>query len=302
MEKRIAHPGFWMAVALSLVVVSVQVALSTPFGIIDLIFEKVLEQPPPRLAQNPWMLGFINLAAFGGTIALGLHLNRLPFRRAFPWRRITVLQLAGLAITLVGAIIFLSEADNVVRFVLPPPQWLTETFKAIFFEQGHLASRVFLLVLVAPLTEELLFRGIFLPGLLSRYRPGVAVLLTAALFAAIHLNPWQFLSALTLGSLIGWVYLRTGSIALCVFAHAIANGLSVVVSFIPVEIPGLTGSPISNIVEFQPWWLDITALALLVIGIYIFRKATPLRQSDEKPEPPVISYPPEQDPDSVILK
>lgn len=61
----------------------------------------------------------------------------------------------------------------------------------------------FLIIAVAtPLWEEILFRGAFLDGLTRRVRPAVAILLSAALFAAVHLV------------LLGFVYLFTLGIAL----------------------------------------------------------------------------------------
>lgn len=58
------------------------------------------------------------------------------------------------------------------------------------------------LVVVAVLTpiwEEVLFRGAFLDGLTGRFRPGVAVILSAALFAAVHLVLLTFVYLFTLG-------------------------------------------------------------------------------------------------------
>jgi hypothetical protein len=227
------------------------------------------------LERQPLVIGFISIVSSGAAIALGLYLNRLHFRRAFPIGPITALQLLGVAVCVLGAWVLLSEADNVLRLLLPPPQWLQQVFEDMFFAKDRLLARVFLLVIMAPATEELLFRGIILRGLLSRYRPFTAVLLTSFLFAALHMNPWQSLSALFIGVLFGWIYLRTGSVALCVLAHATANGLSIVFTLLPFDIPGLTGTPGDKTAVFQPWWLDAAGVAVLLAGFWIFRRATP---------------------------
>jgi hypothetical protein len=158
----------------------------------------------------------------------------------------------------------------------------------MFFAQDKLLSRIFLLVIVAPVTEELLFRGIILRGLLSRYRPAVAVILTALLFAALHVNPWQGLSALCLGIVLAWFYLRTGSVALCVLGHAMSNGLSIVFTLIPWDIPGMTDTADLTNVTFQPWWLDLSGLVVLVIGLWVFRRATPPIPEPQGPTPPPL--------------
>jgi membrane protease YdiL (CAAX protease family) len=275
LERQLARPGFWMAALLVVLVLGIQTILGLAAGITDAVCEQVLHLPSPQLERQPLVLSFINIVAIGAAIALGLYLNRLQFRRAFPIGRITAFQLLGVAVCVLGACVLLSDADNVLRVLLPPPQWLQEVFEDLFLSKDRLLARVFMLVLVAPVSEELLFRGIILRGLLSRYRPSVAVTLTALLFAALHMNPWQSLSALFLGILFGWFYWRTGSVALCVLAHAIANGMSILFTLLPLDIPGMTGMPDSTTTVFQPWWLDAAGAGVLAAGFWIFRRATP---------------------------
>ncbi len=293
MERKLPEPGFWRAVLLVLLAFGVQLALAVPLGILDVLCERVLHRPSPELERQPLIIGCINLVAIGVPIALGLHLNRLSFRRAFPFGRVTVQQVAGVALMVLGVGILLSEVDNVFRALLPPPQWLLKAFKDVFFSQDKLLSRILLLVIVAPATEELLFRGIILRGLLSRHPPATALALTSLLFGLLHANPWQFVSAFALGIVIGWVYLRAGSVGLCVLAHALANGLSIVATLIPWNIPGMTGTPDATVVEFQPWWLDVSGLGVLLGGVWVFRLATPCEEEALPPPiPPVIKdYP-----------
>ncbi len=79
------------------------------------------------------------------------------------------------------------------------------------------------IVVLAPVLEELIFRGIILKGLLKRYSPATAIAASSVLFGVVHLNPWQFISALILGIFIGWVYYRTRSISLAIIIHAFNN-------------------------------------------------------------------------------
>jgi uncharacterized protein len=289
MERNLPQPGFWMASLLVVLVFWVQLVLSVPLGILDVVIEHGLHQPPPHLERQPLLVGSINLVACGAAIALGLGLNRLLFRHAFPIGRITALQVAGVSVTLLGAVVLLSEGDNLLRALLPPPQWLSNWLNALFFAHDKLLSRILLLVIIAPLTEELLFRGIILRGLLSRHRPAVAVVLTALLFAALHCNPWQFLSPLFLGIAFGWFYLRTGSVGLCVLAHAFSNGLVIVLPMLPLDIPGLVDTPDNAKTAFQPWWLDLCGLGLLLFGLWTFRRAAPAAQTPEAQTPPIIA-------------
>lgn len=283
MEKRLAQPGFWLSVTLVIVVLALQTVMAVPLAAIDLIFEHALHLNPPDLVRQPLMLAYINIVAIGGAIGLGLYLNRLPLPRAFRFGPNTASQVVGVAVTILGCAVILSEIDNLVRWILPVPSWMLELFQDLFFPEGKWFSRVLLLVIVAPVTEELLFRGVILRGLLGRFRPATAVFLTAVLFGILHLNPWQFVSATLLGIAFGWFYLRTGSVGLCVIAHGIANGLFVLCSSLPIRIQGLSGIPEPGRTEFQPWWLDLAGLLVLLAGIWWFRRSAPTETAAADP-------------------
>lgn len=67
--------------------------------------------------------------------------------------------------------------------------------------------------LLAPLAEEIVFRGAALRSLLaSCLSPLAAIVISALLFAVAHLNPAQMPHAFLVGLLLGWMYWRTGSI------------------------------------------------------------------------------------------
>jgi len=85
----------------------------------------------------------------------------------------------------------------------------------------------------APFFEEWLCRGIILRGLLSRMKPLSAILISAAFFAVLHLNPWQALPAFLLGCLFGLVYYKTGSLKLTMLMHCVNNTFSVLMSRMP---------------------------------------------------------------------
>ena len=68
--------------------------------------------------------------------------------------------------------------------------------------------------LLAPLSEEIVFRGAILKSLLNSSRLPVwgAIALSALMFSLIHMNPAQMPHAFVIGLLLGWMYWRTGSI------------------------------------------------------------------------------------------
>src|SRR5262249_35058833 len=78
----------------------------------------------------------------------------------------------------------------------------------------------------APFAEELAFRGVILQGLAETGRPLRAVLISAFLFSAFHLDALGFLGRLELGLLFGFLFLSSRSIWPAIAAHAANNGVA----------------------------------------------------------------------------
>ncbi|MCC6528181.1 MAG: CPBP family intramembrane metalloprotease, partial [Polyangiaceae bacterium] len=79
-------------------------------------------------------------------------------------------------------------------------------------------------VVLAPIGEEWLYRGILLPWLARRVRPEWAVVLSAALFGLGHLQYGpQLLVIVAYGLVFGWARVRTGGLAAPVALHMLVN-------------------------------------------------------------------------------
>lgn len=87
----------------------------------------------------------------------------------------------------------------------------------------------FVVGLFAPLTEELVFRGAILKALLQwKPNPWVGIVISALLFALVHMNPAQMPHAILVGLLLGWMYYRTDSIIPGVVYHWVNNTVAYV--------------------------------------------------------------------------
>lgn len=80
--------------------------------------------------------------------------------------------------------------------------------------------------LFAPVTEEILMRGFALDGLKRTYGAVTALMVSSLLFALLHFNMVQTLSAFICGLILGVLYLRTGSLLCCMIAHGGYNLIS----------------------------------------------------------------------------
>ncbi|WP_185863238.1 CPBP family intramembrane glutamic endopeptidase [Blattabacterium cuenoti] len=88
-------------------------------------------------------------------------------------------------------------------------------------------------VLLAPICEEVLFRGIILNGMLkNKIHPIKAILFSSFLFGLTHLNPWQFVGGIIIGSFIGFIYFITSSIIDCILLHIFNNAFAVFTMFL----------------------------------------------------------------------
>lgn len=87
--------------------------------------------------------------------------------------------------------------------------------------------------IIAPVIEEILMRGFVLGGLKNTYGIVVALLLSSMLFALLHFNMVQTLSAFVCGMILGLLYLQTNAILCCIIAHCGYNFISYITMIYP---------------------------------------------------------------------
>ncbi|HTI69798.1 MAG TPA: CPBP family intramembrane glutamic endopeptidase [Candidatus Limnocylindria bacterium] len=80
-------------------------------------------------------------------------------------------------------------------------------------------------VVIAPLVEECLFRGIFFSALRDRGYRKAAYLVSAVVFGAIHMNLVAFLPLALFGLIQAWMYERSGSLLTPIITHSLFNAL-----------------------------------------------------------------------------
>lgn len=94
------------------------------------------------------------------------------------------------------------------------------------FSTGGKALLVAFAVLLAPGTEEAVFRGVLLPTLLRRCRPWAALAILNAAFALMHFHAPSFLPLFVLGISFSLGMMATGSILTPIVMHLIFNSQS----------------------------------------------------------------------------
>lgn len=143
-------------------------------------------------------------------------------------------------LALVPALVMLATGlTDWLLSVAPLSGWEEELFESM--APTSVAS-VLLVCVLAPVIEEMLFRGLILRGFLARYARWPAIVVSALLFGASHLNIYQCVVGLLIGLPLGWLYERTRSLIPCIALHAAYN-----TAVTWLEVRGSTGAP-------QGWW------------------------------------------------
>lgn len=103
---------------------------------------------------------------------------------------------------------------------------LTNPVESAAYGESFLVNLIFLAIL-APVIEELVFRKLICDRLLP-LGEGYAVVLSAAVFALIHGNLFQFFYAFLTGMLFSYVYIKTGRVRYTISIHVLINFLGAV--------------------------------------------------------------------------
>lgn len=149
------------------------------------------------------------------------------------------------------------------RFV--PPRWLEAFDPARLFEgpTWHGYALAFVATVLAPLCEEIAFRGYVQRTIGLRRGPTAAILGAAFLFALLHLNPVLFPALLVLGAIFGWLAWRGGSLWPAVAAHAVNNAITSAL-VLGVDAPSGEAPPVAILVRVLAFGAAALALVLLV--------------------------------------
>lgn len=112
---------------------------------------------------------------------------------------------------------------TVSAVVTPEPSpWMVRTYA----NRGPEVLFFFALVVLDPLVEEVLFRGLAYPGLATgRFGRWGAIAITTVVWTALHIQyGWrELIFIVSLGVLLGWIRARSGSLPLTMLLHALNN-------------------------------------------------------------------------------
>ncbi|MFU0831925.1 MAG: CPBP family intramembrane metalloprotease [Oscillospiraceae bacterium] len=184
----------------------------------------------PVLYYLIFSLGY--LLGLAVPVLLYFALRRIPFSAGLPFRKIGVVKTC--------ALIFLGGAGCMLANI---PANIVINLEQFFGFSGNIPDMplndnpavlilyVLSIVVIPPIVEEMMFRGMILQGL-RRFGNGFAIVASAVLFGLYHGNLAQTVFAFLCGLILGFVVIRTNSLLPSILIHALNNGISVAIQFV----------------------------------------------------------------------
>jgi membrane protease YdiL (CAAX protease family) len=191
-----------------------------------------------QLSTDPFFLLALQTVFYGLMLAYIYFLvtvgHRQPFWPTLRWRRITVWQALG---CLAGGTLM-----TVAIALLPPvlPDATQFPLESLFNSRAAAYAIGAFAILVAPVMEEMIFRGILFAIFESQVGLRFAILITAILFGGLHVPEyWGAWNHMFLIFLVGLVFSlargRSGSLAPSVFLHVGYNASMMIILFLSTE-------------------------------------------------------------------
>ena len=124
------------------------------------------------------------------------------------------------------------------------------------------------------IVEEIMFRGIILTNLIP-YGRGMAIVCSAFLFGLMHMNPSQFFYTTLMGIVLGYIYVRTRSIWICVLIHFTNNALGILQQIFYQCYDTARATELMGILMLSVAVAGIFSISVLMIVRHTKRKDTP---------------------------
>ena len=164
---------------------------------------------------------------------------------------------------ILGAMTFFNLCSEFVEL----PNWMENEFLGMSRNVFGIIS----VAIMAPLVEELLFRGAIEGHLLRQgKKPWVAILISSLIFGLIHINPAQVPFAFAIGAVFGWLYYRTDSMVPGIIGHFINNSIACI-QMATMSEETLHTKTVDLIGEGPTYALFAASLALM-IGSFLYLK------------------------------
>ncbi len=146
-------------------------------------------------------------------------------------KKITIKSVVGSTLlALSGSFFILKIVNSVQEKILPMPTEFNKAFETFLAGETNVFKLFFIIALSAAVCEEFLFRGPILSGVKSKFNKYQTIIIVGILFGLFHLNIYKLFSTSTLGMLITYIAISSGSIFNGMIFHLVNNGSAILLS------------------------------------------------------------------------
>lgn len=222
-------------------------------GLVDIPFDELLKI---SYIKNHFIYSNLIAAlegAFSSFIPIILLIRNIKKKNAFELKfrgNFNIKLLLCTIFIMAGYVLFYQNTIGILTSKIQINSFVEEAFRDL---SANSAALIISIVIIAPISEEMIMRGIILEGLLHKYKPMTAIIISALFFGAMHMNIPQFVNAFFIGFISGVIYYKTNSLILSIAAHMTNN------IFVIFDIP-------SGIA------FTFIGIVILLIAGYVFKK------------------------------
>ena len=184
------------------------------------------------------IVGFLLPAAVYAILVHEKPLNYLGFKDIPTWSlfgivaMFTIIPFLGTVNDWNNGIVF-PESMRAIEEQLRSIQTKSDEIVKIFISQGTLFSSLLIVAALAAVSEELLFRSVIQKALIKLFRNAhVAIIVTAFLFSAFHMDFFGFFPRFILGLMLGYMFWMSGSIFPSMLMHFVNNATIVILYYL----------------------------------------------------------------------
>ena len=161
-------------------------------------------------------------------ILIPIYLNR---KKYIPAKKMTIKEEPKKTIIYVLTIISISIISGyifaIIEKLIKMPDGGLGSINEMFNSSGIIPA-VLTAVILAPVLEEIIFRGLIFNKLNSKLSTTAAIIISALIFGIYHMNIVQGLNAFVLGIVFAYIYSKTYNLWICIIAHFVNNLLSLI--------------------------------------------------------------------------
>lgn len=184
------------------------------------------------------VVGFLIPAVVYVMLVYKKPFNYLGFNKIPTWSLLgivamfTIIPFLGMVNDWNDGIVF-PESMRAIEEQLRSTQQKSEEIIKTFISQGSLCSSLLIIAALAAVSEELLFRSVIQKALIKLFKNAhVAIVVTAFVFSAVHMDFFGFFPRFILGIMLGYMFWMSGSILPSMLMHFVNNATIVMLYYL----------------------------------------------------------------------